>query len=341
MRRVLKALRRVRKSGDPEAVHRLRVALRRCRSLAMLMEEVDPHQAWTRMRRLPGKLFRTLGELRDTQVLEEGVKNVTLADDPLRQRLLKVLERREVKRLARARRAVEQFDQRAWTHLARNLRSRTRLVPPNGLAAQCLALERYQELRSLHVRAVRTQQPQTWHALRVSVKRFRYTVESVLPARAAAWDAGLRQMQDRLGEIHDLDILIEVVASEAARGDVPSVDAVRQRIRARRQACIDQYRQRTRGRAGLLREWNAGLPRGAQIEKAASARLEATARAMDPDPRSTALISELALQLFDTLVAAGAAHFRDVNARRILLAASQLHAIGGRDRHTSQTEGGT
>jgi CHAD domain-containing protein len=85
MSRVLKALRRVQKSADPEFVHRLRVALRRCRSLAMLMEEVDLHPLWAHMRRVSRKLFRTLDELRDTQILEEGVKRVAPANDSARE----------------------------------------------------------------------------------------------------------------------------------------------------------------------------------------------------------------------------------------------------------------
>ena len=63
-----------------------------------------------------------------------------------------------------------------------------------------------EELHRLHVRAVRTERPTPWHELRVSVKRFRYAVESLLPARLAVWEEGLRQMQDLLGEIHDLDV---------------------------------------------------------------------------------------------------------------------------------------
>lgn len=336
MSRVLKALRRVRKSADPQSVHRLRVALRRCRSLALLMGEVDLHPSWARLRRVSRKLFRTLGELRDTQILGEGVKKLVPANTPLRQTLLKVLEQREVKPLARARRAVEQFDQRAWRRLARTLQRRARLVPPNSPVAECLALERYEELRTLHLRAVRTQQPKPWHKLRVAVKRFRYTIESVLPARAAAWDDGLRQMQDLLGEIHDLDLLMNVVRSESAGVNAHAIGAVRQRILARRRACIDQYRQRARGRAGLLGEWNAGLPHGAQVENAAAARLRATAQAMDRHPRRTTLVSQLALHVFDALVATGATGVRDEKARRILQAASKLHAIGSGDRDRSR-----
>ena len=82
MSRVLKALRRLRTSMDPEAVHRLRVALRRCRSLAVLMAEVDRHPARKETKRLSRKLFQRLGALRDTQVLEHQVKELAPQGDP-------------------------------------------------------------------------------------------------------------------------------------------------------------------------------------------------------------------------------------------------------------------
>jgi hypothetical protein len=189
------------------------------------------------------------------------------------------------------------------------------------------------------VPAVRTRQPKPWHELRIALKRYRYTIESVLPARAADWDGGLQEMQDLLGEIHDLDILMKVVTSESASVDARSVGAVRRRIRARRQVCINQYRRRTQGRASLLSKWNAGLPHDAQIAKVAAARLRATARAMGRHPRRTALVARLALQVFDALVATGAAGFRDEKTRRILQTASLLHAIGSGDRHRSRQKG--
>ena len=36
------------------------------------MQEVDPDPAWRKSRRLPRKLFRKLGELRDAQVMTNG-----------------------------------------------------------------------------------------------------------------------------------------------------------------------------------------------------------------------------------------------------------------------------
>ena len=74
MDRVLKELEHVRSSPDVDAVHDLRVGIRRCRSVAAAMEEVDPDPAWPTMRKAARKLFRSLGALRDAQILNEWVK---------------------------------------------------------------------------------------------------------------------------------------------------------------------------------------------------------------------------------------------------------------------------
>ena len=334
MSRVLKALRRVHTSTDAEAVHRLRVALRRCRSLAVLMEEVDPHPAWTKMKRVSRKLFRTLGGLRDTQVLEHEVTELASAAGSMRSTLIGILEEREVESRARVLRAVKQFDRKAWKRLAHTLRRRAHVVPPNSLAAQCLVLERFEELLRLHVRAVRTERPRPWHELRIAVKGFRYAVEGLLPARAAVWEGGLQRMQDLLGEIHDLDVLDTFVAKAAAG---VTADSLRHAIAAGRKDRIQQYRLGAQGGAGVLREWKAGLPQGARAEAAATARLGATARAMDSHPRHTVRVSQIALRLFDALAASGPqARFRDDRARVIVRAASQLHDIRGTRRHKSR-----
>jgi len=60
---------------------------------------------------------------------------------------------------------------------------------------------------------MRTEKPGPWHALRIGLKRFRYTVESLLPTAHAEWSESLKRVQDALGNIHDLDVLAEAVKS--------------------------------------------------------------------------------------------------------------------------------
>ena len=204
MERVLKELDKVRTAPDPDAVHDLRVSLRRCRSVAAVMEEVDPDSAWPEMRKLGRKLFRQLGELRDTQVLEDWTKRLGQDGDPVRQRVLGTLSVRENELRSAALRVASKFDEREWKKLERTLRRRVRLVPPDHLAAECLTLERLEQARELHALALRTEKPKAWHELRIGVKRFRYTVESLLPARYEIWGSDLKRVQVLLGDVHDL-----------------------------------------------------------------------------------------------------------------------------------------
>jgi len=74
MERVLKELDEVRSAPEPDAVHDLRVALRRCRSLAAVMEEVDPDTAWPEMRKIGRKLFRQLGSCEIRRCWKSGLR---------------------------------------------------------------------------------------------------------------------------------------------------------------------------------------------------------------------------------------------------------------------------
>jgi CHAD domain-containing protein len=328
MERTLKELDSVREAPEPDEVHDLRVAIRRCRSVAAVMEEVDPDAAWPNMRRLGRKLFQQLGELRDTQILEEWTKKLGAETDPIRGRLLSVFETNEKEQQQAALRVVEKFDQKSWKKLARRLQRRSRLVPADGPAAECLALERLEAAKELHVRAVRTEKPEAWHELRAGVKRFRYTVESLLPGRYAEWGANLKRLQDLLGEVHDLDVLSGRIAeTESDLGEARETWS--ERIACERHERIETYRQLALGEGGLWQTWRRGLPEGRRLEAVALARLQVTARALEGNSKRAALVSRLAVRLFDALARAHAAPaLANRDLRKIMRAAARLHGIG-------------
>src|SRR6267378_4998594 len=124
MDRVVKELEKVRSSREADAVHDLRVAIRRCRSVAAVMEEVDPDPAWPAMRKVPRKLFRGLGALRDAQVMDEWVKKLAPETDPVRAHLQVACESRIAGFRQAALRAAGKFDEKAWRRLERTLRQR-------------------------------------------------------------------------------------------------------------------------------------------------------------------------------------------------------------------------
>jgi CHAD domain-containing protein len=61
-------------SADP--VHDLRVALRRCRSMADGLRAMDPDPAWKAMKKAGKSLFQRLGELRDVQIMMEWTEKL-------------------------------------------------------------------------------------------------------------------------------------------------------------------------------------------------------------------------------------------------------------------------
>src|SRR2546425_704385 len=280
MDRALKELEHVRSSADPDSVHDARVAIRRCRSLASAMQEVDLHPAWRKMRKLPRKLFRALGSLRDAQVLQDRVKQLAWEGDAVRESLLQLLAEREAASRGRVLRSAQRFDEKIWKRLARTLGRRARLVPPGSLAAQCLALERYEEAHELHTRALQIEKPKPWHALRIGLKRFRYTVENLLPDLYASWEDDLKQVQDLLGDLQDFSVLDALLKKASGGILLASAEAMRDRLAAERKQRIANYRQRTLGDAGLWKKWRAGLPSNSHVEAAALARL----RAVPPRP---------------------------------------------------------
>jgi len=330
MERVLKELEHVRKEPATDAVHDLRVAIRRCRSVAAVLQEVDPDPAWHQMRSVPKKLFRKLGELRDAQVMDEWVKKLAAGDDPVCAQLHATFEINEPELRQSALRAAEKFDEKAWSRLERKLRKRARIVPTGSLAAECLAVERFEEAKELHTRAQRTDKPKPWHQLRIGVKRLRYTVESLLPEHYALWSDNLKRLQDLLGEVHDLDVLDAMVKQTASADALDSQNAWQETIRRERSQRIETYRQLTLGTTSVWNDWRHSLPQGKRLGLASMARLRATARATDTHPRRTAQISRIAAAVFDALRRVHAAPaFGERPMRRVLRAASRLQRVAG------------
>ena len=87
-------------------------------------------------------------------------------------------------------------------------------------------------------------------------------MENFLPVEHKAWSNDLKEIQDLLGEVHDLDVLWSTAVSCQVFPDADSRNRWRQRILSERTKRIDHYRARMLGPDSLWQVWRAALPQG-------------------------------------------------------------------------------
>ena len=321
---VLDQCERAERNFDVDPVHDLRVALRRCRSLADGLISLDPSPEWKKMKRAGRKLFRSLGELRDVQVMMEWVDHLSpapappatgagslsadpgLPHDPTAVAFLNLLRRHEQDHKLTAQAALHAFDRKQWRQWGRSLPARASRFRPGNPLFLHLALERWTQARELHRHAMRNRSQVSFHELRIGVKRFRYIVENFLPAQHEAWGKDLKQIQDVLGEVHDLDVLWAMAERVHVFPDPGSRQAWRNSIAESRRKRLDLYHEKMVGPDSLWIRWRAGLPQGSEVRQIATRRLKTWARGLDPDFPHSEHVARLALELYDGLHQSGA-----------------------------------
>jgi CHAD domain-containing protein len=320
MERVLEECERADKGFDAEAVHDLRVALRRCRSLADGLIALDPDSSWKNMKKAGKKVFQALGELRDMQVMEDWIEKLSgtadsagdpandrSAQDPVSGKLLEHIKAREADCKALARKDLDQFDRKQWRQWSKTLPRRAARVRPGSLVYLHLGLEKWTEAYELHKRAIRTRSTIGWHELRIGIKHLRYTVENFLPQQHAEWGDDLKALQDLLGEVHDLDVLwaTAIDSNVHAFPDLQSRKKWREKLNVERNKRLSRYREKMVGRQSLWRAWRAELPSGPQLHAAAMSRLRTWAGYLDPDFSHAQSVAQVSLLLYDGLEHAG------------------------------------
>ena len=327
MQRVLEECDRAAAEFAPDPVHDLRVALRRCRSMADGLIAMDPDNSWKAMKKAGRQLFRSLGELRDVQVMAEWVHRLENHDDPAGKTLLDYIAAREIQLKVSAETALKDFDRKQWMRWSRSLPRRAARFRPGSVIFKHLALEKWTEAHDLHRRALRNRSQVAFHSLRIGLKKFRYIAENFLPQQHVAWKDDLKELQDLLGEVHDLDVLWATAVRIHAFPDEESRNRWRERLTKERQSRIDKYHEKMVGKSSLWPVWRAELPQGPEIAMAAMSRLRLWASILDPDFKHAERLSQLALQLYDGLPGkAGAVDGQDE--RTILRLAALLHDVG-------------
>jgi CHAD domain-containing protein len=215
--RLLQARRAVLRDSDEDAVHALRVACRRARSLLTLAEDVQGSARPAQLNRALRSLARAAAAVRDREV---AAAELTAADRVELEPLISVLGGE----LVTARRALVRYLRS--DALEADLRRFARLIfrtdawPTTPLLRNRLGsvlYAHYEQVRELDG-AGTVEDIAGLHALRLAVKRLRYQLEwwETLPDLPTARVLKpLIQLQELLGRSNDLAVLQELLAPHA------------------------------------------------------------------------------------------------------------------------------
>jgi CHAD domain-containing protein len=207
------AIPRVVGSSDDEAIHDLRVAIRRLRTMLKMARPLFGRWHADVVRRAFADVMKATGELRDEEVLEETLDG--LSDDPAFTAWVHAREARERK----LRRAVIARIERGELDRAR-LMLKALLVfpfdPKRNMELSKFARRTVERARRTveKGRDVPAHDMVGLHELRISYKELRYSIEllaDALPLDARAMLEPAIVFQKRLGEIHDVDVAADVL----------------------------------------------------------------------------------------------------------------------------------
>ena len=215
------------RAADPDAVHQARVATRRLREVLPLLTLSHPGAAKT-LRRAARDIGRQLGRVRELDIMHlqldalearvpaaaEAVasarQGVRRARDRRRRGAIKALEALHVDRL----RPVAPGEARLLARLRPHATAR---AAHRTLREQIGA--RANDVAAALDHAAGVYFPKRLHSLRVAVKKLRYSVEAA--ETTALWRPprllrDLRRVQAQLGELHDLQVLLDKLDGFAA-----------------------------------------------------------------------------------------------------------------------------
>ncbi len=227
-------------AGDVRGVHQARVATRRLREAVPVVGAATPRdKARRRLQRRLRRLTRALGPVRELDVALQLIDELEQRFPPERHGLAAV--RAMVAREREARRAflVHRYDDAKSARLMARLEAFADALPrPDRAPAwrETLAQRasrRAHALQQAIADAGALFVVERLHAVRIAVKKLRYALELAGETRAAATASMLRRLketQELLGRMHDVDVLLGLARAAATSAADPGITASLDRL---------------------------------------------------------------------------------------------------------------
>ncbi|WP_454827173.1 CHAD domain-containing protein [Paraburkholderia xenovorans] len=245
----------VREDASPEALHKLRVSLRRLRSLWWAFEPLLEKGENTRQRALYKYLAAAAGKTRDWDIL---IELLTKEGNGARDMVPKLQDAR-VGALATSRETLSNADvkhllREALSSASRELNTAHERMPLRKFATRRVAAsERSLKKRMKRARGAKRSNYAAFHNVRKAGKKLRYLLEFFEPVLSGGRKRTLKrlkQIQKRFGTLNDVvasEMLLRDNIALLAGAGVGDTDAALQWLRKER-------KRRMRAAAGLLRK---------------------------------------------------------------------------------------
>jgi CHAD domain-containing protein len=217
--------------GDVQAVHQARVATRRIREALPL---VARGRSGKSLKKSVRKLTRALGPVRELDVALMNLDQMRTSGDVseaaiarLRQLITEERQRLGAEMVRRiSHYNLSKLQKKAVEAAARGPSTGGTRDPRRAAVALARAARRAEALRAAMENAAGIYLPDRLHQVRIAVKKLRYTLEiarDLSGSRATARIRRLKRVQDLLGRMHDLEMLIARTRAIQSRAGAPNL----------------------------------------------------------------------------------------------------------------------
>lgn len=231
-----------RKQADEEAVHKLRTSIRRLLALIGLLQCLLPQAEAPKLRKTLKAQLAALAELRDVQVMRLETSTL-IAEFAQLEPFLHHLHLRELQLLIKIPGEIAAWRSGKMSRKIGKIVSRCRQYPPEAnLAAQVAnCIDGIFLLAQQREAALADAQLESFHKLRIAVKKLRYSLElsaTLMPPCPSGHLQAIKTYLDYLGDIQNATVLLDNL-DDFFGGEIP--DPLRKRILSKQQDLLTEF----------------------------------------------------------------------------------------------------
>jgi CHAD domain-containing protein len=201
-----------------EAVHDLRVAVRRLLAIFDMLRSVIRHPRIQKIRRELKDQMDQLDELRDVQVLLADISEF-VREIPELTPFYEYSQKREGKLLRTARKQIKSLKTGSLSERVEKVRDMVELLPQQNLKENLLETVDDAYIRVMQYYAmIDVEKPATIHRLRIAFKKFRYMIEIIHPLLEGFPEVNFKKMHDyqgMMGNIQDMEASLQQLSDFA------------------------------------------------------------------------------------------------------------------------------